>query len=81
SCQLNFAGLSFLSFIHFDEKELRNSLQMIETLRKDPDVLGISPKVIVQAIFMSGITDINGMISGIDVENEVRLFSFADYVT
>jgi lipoprotein-releasing system permease protein len=63
------------------KKELRNSLQMIETLRKDPDVLGISPKVGVQAIFMSGITDINGMISGIDVESEVRLFSFADYVT
>jgi lipoprotein-releasing system permease protein len=63
------------------KKELHNSLQMMEALRKDPDVLGISPKVSVQAIFMSGITDINGIISGIDVENEVRLFSFADYVT
>jgi lipoprotein-releasing system permease protein len=63
------------------KKELRNSLQMMEALRQDPDVLGIAPKVGVQAIFMSGITDINGMISGIDVEHEVRLFSFADYVT
>ena len=63
------------------KKELRNSLQIIELLKNDPDVLGFSPKLSVQSIFMSGATDINGVISGIDVEEEVRLFQMEDYVT
>jgi lipoprotein-releasing system permease protein len=63
------------------KKELRNSLQIIELLQNDKDVLGYSPKLAVQSIFLSGVTDINGVISGIDVAQEARLFQMADYVT
>jgi lipoprotein-releasing system permease protein len=62
------------------KQEIRNSLQIMEALRNDPKVLGIAPKVNVQAFFKSGITDINGLINGIDVKKEADLFHFGDYV-
>jgi lipoprotein-releasing system permease protein len=62
------------------KKEIRNSLQIMDALRNDRNVFGVAPKVNVQAFFKSGITDINGLINGIDVNREAELFYFEDYV-
>lgn len=63
-----------------NKKEIRNSLQIMDALKKDPNVFGIAPKVSVQAFFKSGITDLNGLINGIDVQKENELFFISDYI-
>jgi lipoprotein-releasing system permease protein len=60
--------------------EILNSLAIMQSLKKDERVVGISPKVSAQAFFNSGRVDITGVVNGIDVEAEVKLFKFSDYV-
>lgn len=60
--------------------EILNSQAIIHDLKKDSRVIGVSPKVSAQAFFNTGNVDITGMVNGIDVEEEVKLFKFSDYV-
>lgn len=60
--------------------DVLNSLAIMQNLKKDARVMGVSPKVSAQAFFNSGNVDITGVINGIDVEAEVALFRFSDYV-
>ena len=57
-----------------------NSEALIKTLESDKRVLGISPKISVQVFYNVGNTDVSGIIDGIDVVEENRLFAFNDYV-
>jgi lipoprotein-releasing system permease protein len=57
-----------------------NAKPIIELLRKDKRVLGVSPKVSAQVFYNVGEIDINGVINGIDVNEEEKLFAFNDYV-
>jgi lipoprotein-releasing system permease protein len=61
--------------------ELRNSLAILDALRHDDRVLGVSPKITAQVFFNAGSVDITGVINGIDVAAETQLFHFGDYVT
>ena len=54
---------------------------IMNTLKKDEKVLGIAPKITAQVFYNVGAVDITGVINGIDVEAENKLFSFHDYVT
>jgi lipoprotein-releasing system permease protein len=57
-----------------------NNEGIIKTLQKDSRVLGIAPKISVQVFYNIGNSDISGVIDGINVEEENRLFAFSDYV-
>jgi lipoprotein-releasing system permease protein len=57
-----------------------NNEGIIKTLEKDSRVLGIAPKISVQVFYNIGNSDISGVIDGINVEEENRLFAFSDYV-
>jgi lipoprotein-releasing system permease protein len=57
--------------------QIANSAAIISTLKKDNRVLGISPKMIAQVFFNVGETDVTGVVNGIDVEAEARLFPSA----
>lgn len=57
-----------------------NSEGLIRTLENDSRVLGIAPKISVQVFFNVGNTDISGIIDGVEVIEENRLFAFSDYV-
>ena len=59
---------------------LYNAKPIIDLLRKDKRVLGVSPKVSAQVFYNVGEIDINGVINGIDVKEDVKLFAFNDYV-
>ncbi|MCF3108714.1 ABC transporter permease [Niabella sp. CC-SYL272] len=59
---------------------LRNSGNIIRALEADERVTGIAPKIVTQAFYNAGLTDLTGMISGIDVVEENRLFRFSDYI-
>ncbi len=66
---------------HRDLQQIRNSDAILQTLRKDARVEGVAPKITAQVFYNAGAVDLNGVINGIDVENENRLFMFKDYVT
>jgi lipoprotein-releasing system permease protein len=53
----------------------------MQALKNDKRVFGVSPKVTAQVFYNIGNIDINGVINGIDVESEAKLFHFQDYVS
>lgn len=60
--------------------EIYNSIAILNELKKDKRVLGVAPKVNAQVFYNMGSIDITGVVNGIDVEAENRLFHFSDYV-
>jgi lipoprotein-releasing system permease protein len=60
--------------------EIYNSAAIMQTLRQDKRVMGVAPKITAQVFYNVGMVDLTGMISGIEVEAENKLFSFKDYV-
>ncbi|GMQ29441.1 ABC transporter permease [Algoriphagus confluentis] len=60
---------------------IHNSESIIQTLQNDPRVLGVSAKISAQVFFNIGTIDLTGVVNGIDVDQEARLFAFKDYVT
>ncbi len=64
-----------------DLLQIRNSEAIVNSLAKDSRVLGVAPKVTVPVFYNIGNIDLTGIINGIDVEAEARLFLFKDYVT
>jgi lipoprotein-releasing system permease protein len=61
-------------------QEIYNSATIMRTLNNDSRVAGYAPKIITQVFFNDGSIDISGVVNGIDVEAETRLFHFADYI-
>ncbi|RYF87543.1 MAG: ABC transporter permease [Chitinophagaceae bacterium] len=80
---------SFRNFHHFissvktslSREEINNSASILAALRNDPRVQGISPKINTAALFNNGRQRLNGIINGIEVSSENRLFHFFDYIT
>lgn len=63
-----------------DALDVRNSSAIIKALRNDKRVRGVSPKVSVQVFYNVGAVDLTGVLNGIDVLEDVRLFKFDEYV-
>ncbi len=64
-----------------EKLEIYNSAAIIKALEKDDRVYGIAPKITTQVFYNVGSIDLTGVINGIDVESENKLFLFSDYVT
>src|SRR6476661_674826 len=62
-------------------EEIYNSKTILKTIENDQRVLGIAPKITTQVFFNEGSVRIAGVINGVDVAAEKRLFHFSDYVT
>ncbi|MCJ8164174.1 ABC transporter permease [Pontibacter sp. E15-1] len=62
-------------------QEIYNSGPIMQAVEADDRVLGVAPKLTTQVFYNEGSIDITGVINGIDVEAESRLFHFQDYVT
>ncbi len=73
----------FISSIKPKDKvlALRNSKAIMAALRKDGRVSGVAPKIMTQVFYNVGAVDIMGIIDGIEVEQESKLFLYKDYVT
>ncbi len=63
-----------------EQLEIRNSGAIMQALSADTRVLGIAPKITAQVFYNVGAIDLTGVINGIEVEAENRLFTFSDYV-
>jgi lipoprotein-releasing system permease protein len=61
--------------------ELHNSGAILSALKNDKRVMGFAPKITAQVFYNVGAIDLTGVINGIDVEAENKLFFFSDYVT
>ena len=57
-----------------------NAKPILNYLKNDKRILGATPKVSAQVFYNVGQIDINGVINGVDVEQEKKLFAFNDYV-
>lgn len=76
---------NYYNFIHSvktsnSREELYNSNAIIRSVQKDQRVTGIAPRVSTQVFFNDGMIDITGVINGIDVQAENKLFHFNDYI-
>ena len=60
--------------------EIRNSNAIINALQKDEKVKGVAPKVLAPIFYNVGAINLTGVINGIDVDAETRLFTFQDYI-
>ena len=77
---------NYHNFIHSikssnSRQEIYNSGTIIQAVKSDSRILGVAPKITAQVFFNNGTTDITGVINGIDVQAESKLFFFTDYVT
>ena len=61
-------------------QEIYNSGAVMQSLVQDERIAGIAPKIIAQVFFNDGTIDITGLINGIDVDAESKLFYFNDYI-
>lgn len=61
-------------------KEIRNSKAIIKALKADKRVIDVAPKVMTPVFFNTGNIEIAGIINGVDVPAEDRLFLLSDYV-
>lgn len=61
--------------------QIHNSAPIMDALKKDSRILGVAPKITAQVFYNVGSIDLTGVINGIDVEEENRLFFFSTYVT
>lgn len=62
-------------------QEISNSGSIMQALKQDNRVLGIAPKITAQVFYNVGTIDLTGVINGVDVAAENKLFFFSDYVT
>ena len=60
--------------------EIYNAQQIINKLKKDDRVEGVAAKITTQVFYNFGNIDLNGIINGIEVNQESALFAFSDYV-
>ncbi|HEA22172.1 hypothetical protein LCGC14_1145640 [marine sediment metagenome] len=60
--------------------DIRNSEAIIEALTHDSNVRGVAPKTTVPVFYNVGSINLTGVVDGIDVDAENRLFTFQDYV-
>jgi lipoprotein-releasing system permease protein len=75
-------GYTFINSVKPNGKgqEILNSSAIMQALKNDSRVLGVSPKLVAQVFYNVGNVDLTGVINGVDVEAEARLFKFGDYV-
>ncbi len=62
------------------KKEIYNVESIIKRLNADNRVYGVAPKVTAQAFYNLGNIELNGIINGVSVVQEAKLFNFKDYV-
>jgi lipoprotein-releasing system permease protein len=59
---------------------IHNALPLMSDLKKDERVQGLTPQVSAQVFYMAGPIELNGILSGIQVIDEMQLFNFGDYI-
>jgi lipoprotein-releasing system permease protein len=61
-------------------KAIYNSKTIVSVLKKDNRVVDVAPKITTPVFFNSGTIEISGVINGVDVKAEEKLFVLSDYI-
>ncbi len=61
-------------------KSIYNSKTIIKVLKADLRIVDVAPKIMTPVFFNSGTIEISGIINGVDVMAEEKLFTFSDYI-
>ena len=56
---------------------IKNSQAIINSLSNNEEIIGVTPQLNINVFFRNGATKLNGLLSGIDTENENTLFGTA----
>ncbi|SFF46964.1 ABC transporter permease [Thermoflexibacter ruber] len=57
-----------------ERKDLKNGFQIVNYIKNDPRVLGVSPQLSTQVFYNYGVVQLNGTISGVDILQEDKMF-------
>ncbi|MGD1842982.1 MAG: ABC transporter permease [Thermonemataceae bacterium] len=73
------AGEAFVNVVHNikpkeEKQNIKNAFQMVDYLRADERVLGVSPQLTSQVFYNFGPIQINGTLVGVDIFEEDKLF-------
>lgn len=80
-----FNAITDLNYIHSIKpksqlERIHNALPILSELKKNELVEGATPQATCKVFYLAGSNNLNGIISGIDVNEEVRLFNFEEYI-
>lgn len=59
---------------------IHNGTALLNLFANDKRVKGITPQVKANVFYLSGSIELNGIVTGIEAEQEAELFNFADYI-
>lgn len=59
---------------------IKNTAAILNLVRKQPEVIEITPQVNISAFFRNGGNKLNGILAGVDVAKENKLFNIAQYM-
>jgi lipoprotein-releasing system permease protein len=59
---------------------IHNALPLLSYLKEHPAVLGATPQVKAQVFYIAGSIELNGLLNGVNIAEEVRLFNLDDYI-
>ena len=62
------------------QERIHNALPLLAQLKANNKVKGATPQTICKVFYLAGSNQLNGSVSGINVEEEIRLFNFEDYI-
>lgn len=60
--------------------KIHNAKPLIRYLENNSSVLGVTPQVKAQAFYLAGSTQLNGMVTGINISNETTQYHLDDYI-
>ncbi len=61
-------------------ERIHNALPILAELKNNELVLGATPQTTCKVFYLAGSNNLSGLISGIEVNEEARLFNFKDYI-
>lgn len=62
------------------QSRLHNALPLLKSLKENELVMGATPQVRAQAFYTAGSIELNGIVNGVDIMEESRLFNLHDYI-
>jgi len=83
--QSYFDAVTDFNYIHSIKLKARlervhDASPMLSQLKNSPKVKGATPQTTCKVFYLAGSNNLNGIVNGIDVKEEVRLFNFKDYI-
>lgn len=60
--------------------KIHNAIPIIEELKNDPRVMGVSSQLPARIFYVAGASDLGGVATGINTAQEIKLYNFDNYV-